>query len=75
MIFKLIGKGKYFVRNMSIDIGGMRKPYKDGQSTFEIKDLVAKEPFAQFKAWFDEASNCKVQKQARKRAKPSLGAR
>ena len=42
---------------MSIDIGGMRKPYYDEQHCFEIKDLTGLEPLAQFKAWFDEASS------------------
>lgn len=41
---------------MSIDIGGMRKPYLDGKNTFDIADLSAREPFGQFRAWFDEAS-------------------
>lgn len=41
---------------MSIDIGGMRKPYLSAETTFDVKDLVAKEPFGQFKAWFDEAT-------------------
>jgi hypothetical protein len=41
---------------MSIDIGGMRKPYNDEQHCFDLKDLVSLEPLAQFKAWFDEAS-------------------
>jgi len=43
-------------RNMSVDIGGMRKPYNDKKHTFDVDNLVAKEPFAQFKAWFDEAT-------------------
>jgi len=42
---------------MSIDIGGMRAPYNDEQHCFDLKDLKAREPFAQFKAWFDEASS------------------
>jgi pyridoxine/pyridoxamine 5'-phosphate oxidase len=42
---------------MSIDIGGMRKPYNDEQHCFDIKDLKALEPVAQFKAWFDEATS------------------
>jgi len=45
------------IRKMSIDIGGMRKPYNDKDNFFDVKDLVAKEPFGQFKAWFEEASN------------------
>lgn len=45
------------VKNMSIDIGGMRKPYKGKNEAFVEEDLVAKEPIAQFKAWFDEACN------------------
>ncbi|XP_076045114.1 pyridoxine/pyridoxamine 5'-phosphate oxidase-like isoform X2 [Oratosquilla oratoria] len=43
--------------NMSIDIGGMRKPYKGKSEVFTEDNLVAKEPVAQFKAWFDEACN------------------
>lgn len=34
---------------------GMRKPYKGKSDVFTEDDLVAKEPFAQFAAWFDEA--------------------
>jgi pyridoxamine 5'-phosphate oxidase len=34
---------------------GMRKPYKAGHETFTESDLVAKEPFTQFKDWFDQA--------------------
>jgi len=44
------------VRKMSVDIGGMRKPYNDKKDFFDVPDLVAKEPFGQFKAWFDDAS-------------------
>jgi len=47
---------KYPTRNMSIDIGGMRKPYHDKSDYFDFKDLVAREPFDQFKAWFEDAS-------------------
>ncbi|XP_047991250.1 pyridoxine/pyridoxamine 5'-phosphate oxidase-like [Leguminivora glycinivorella] len=43
------------VRKMSIDIGGMRIKYKDKDETFLEKHLVSKEPFGQFKAWFEEA--------------------
>ena len=32
-------------RNMSIDIGGMRKAYLKEKDAFEVKDLVSKEPF------------------------------
>ena len=46
-----------WIRKMCIDIGGMRKPYNDEQHCFDFKDLTAREPFAQFKAWFDEASS------------------
>merc|ERR1711997_244189 len=44
-------------RNMSIDIGGMRKPYLKEKDAFEIKDLVSKEPYEQFKNWFDIAKS------------------
>ncbi|XP_042211823.1 pyridoxine/pyridoxamine 5'-phosphate oxidase-like isoform X2 [Homarus americanus] len=43
------------VKDMSIDIGGMRKPYKGKNEAFTEDDLVAKEPIAQFASWFDEA--------------------
>ncbi|CAG9125378.1 hypothetical protein JYU34_006028 [Plutella xylostella] len=42
-------------RRMSIDIGGMRIRYKDKSETFLESHLVSKEPFGQFKAWFEEA--------------------
>ena len=45
-----------FKRTMAVDIGGMRKPYHDKSDFFDFKDLVAREPFEQFKGWFDEAS-------------------
>lgn len=44
-------------RKMAIDIGGMRKPYLNESNTFEIKDLVAKNPFKQFHDWFETAKN------------------
>ncbi|XP_035439511.2 pyridoxine/pyridoxamine 5'-phosphate oxidase [Spodoptera frugiperda] len=47
------------LRNMSIDIGGMRIKYKDKNDTFLEKHLVSKEPFGQFKAWFEEACSKK----------------
>ncbi|KAJ8721983.1 hypothetical protein PYW08_004385 [Mythimna loreyi] len=48
-----------YIRNMSIDIGGMRIKYKDKDETFLEKHLVSKEPFGQFKAWFEEACSRK----------------
>lgn len=36
----------------------MRKPYNEKHNTFIESDLVSKEPFHQFKAWFDLA--CKT---------------
>lgn len=44
--------------NFSIDIGGMRAEYRNKNNVFTEDQLVAKEPFLQFKAWFDEA--CKT---------------
>ena len=35
----------------------MRIPYKTKAEIFSEKDLVSKEPFGQFKQWFDEACN------------------
>lgn len=51
--------GINYRRNMSIDIGGMRIKYKDKDETFLEKHLVSKEPFGQFKAWFEEACSRK----------------
>ena len=42
---------------MSIDIGGMRKPYLGEKEFFDIKDLAAKEPYKQFENWFEVAKN------------------
>ena len=42
---------------MAVDIGGMRKPYHDKSDVFDFKDLVSKEPFQQFKSWFEAASS------------------
>ena len=42
---------------MAIDIGGMRKPYLGEHQAFEVKDLVSKEPFAQFEHWFEHAKS------------------
>lgn len=33
----------------------MRKPYKKLDEYFGIEHLVSKEPFGQFKQWFEEA--------------------
>ena len=43
-------------RKMSINIGGMRKPYHNQENTFDKSDLVSKDPIEQFRAWFDEAT-------------------
>lgn len=53
--FVLFLTGTPSFRKMSIDIGGMRIKYKDKDDTFLEKHLVSKEPFGQFKAWFEEA--------------------
>ncbi|KPJ15254.1 Pyridoxine-5'-phosphate oxidase [Papilio machaon] len=55
----LVRSKEILLRSMSIDIGGMRIKYKDKDDTFLEKHLVAKEPFGQFKAWFDEACSRK----------------
>ena len=55
-LFKDLPKLVIFKRTMAVDIGGMRKPYHDKSDFFDFKDLVAREPFEQFKGWFDEAS-------------------
>ena len=53
LVFQIL---KNPARKMSVDIGGMRKPYHDKSDYFDFKDLVAREPFDQFKAWFEDAS-------------------
>ncbi|XP_023934789.2 pyridoxine/pyridoxamine 5'-phosphate oxidase [Bicyclus anynana] len=52
-------ESELLLRKMSIDIGGMRIKYKDKDETFLEKHLVSKEPFGQFKAWFEEACSRK----------------
>lgn len=43
--------------NMAIDIGGMRTSYKGKSEVFIEDDIPVKEPFNQFKIWFDEVCN------------------
>ncbi|XP_077289027.1 pyridoxine/pyridoxamine 5'-phosphate oxidase-like [Arctopsyche grandis] len=46
---------------MSVDISSLRIRYKDRSETFLEEHLVAKEPFAQFHSWFEQAkSNAKI---------------
>jgi len=40
----------------SVDLGGMRKAYKSSEEAFTENKLVAREPFAQFDAWFKLAA-------------------
>jgi len=41
---------------MAINIGDMRKPYRDKADTFDLDDLVeSRNPFDQFTAWFEAA--------------------
>lgn len=40
-------------------ISEMRKVYQGKVLNFSIENLVAKEPFAQFKEWFKEACDAK----------------
>ncbi|XP_059178478.1 pyridoxine/pyridoxamine 5'-phosphate oxidase-like isoform X2 [Physella acuta] len=40
-----------------LDISGMRKPYRGKHDIFDVSDLVSREPFEQFKSWFEEAKN------------------
>ncbi|KAL7297849.1 hypothetical protein TKK_0008879 [Trichogramma kaykai] len=42
-------------RPYTVDIGGMRIRYKEKSETFTEDHLVSKEPFGQFKAWFEIA--------------------
>lgn len=44
------------LRSMSINITGMRIPYHGKDEAFTEDMLVAKEPFAQFNAWFERAA-------------------
>ncbi|XP_005109138.1 pyridoxine/pyridoxamine 5'-phosphate oxidase isoform X2 [Aplysia californica] len=60
-LFSNVGRGS---RNQEgdgsdklLNVSGMRKPYKGKQEVFDVGDLVAKEPFGQFTAWFEEAKN------------------
>ncbi|XP_014772842.1 pyridoxine-5'-phosphate oxidase isoform X3 [Octopus bimaculoides] len=39
------------------DIQNMRKPYRSSQDTFDLSQLVSRNPMKQFQAWFQEASN------------------
>jgi pyridoxamine 5'-phosphate oxidase len=39
----------------NLDVADMRQPYKDEEDVFDFADLVSKEPFGQFYAWFEEA--------------------
>ncbi|XP_076470197.1 pyridoxine-5'-phosphate oxidase-like [Babylonia areolata] len=41
------------------DVSAMRQPYHDKSDIFDVKDLVAKEPYKQFQKWFEEACNVK----------------
>lgn len=40
---------------MDGNIQGMRKQYRDDCDTFDIKDLVSRDPISQFGSWFQEA--------------------
>lgn len=42
---------------MAINLGDMRKPYHDASTVFDIPNLASREPYGQFKAWFDEAKS------------------
>ncbi|KAK6618476.1 hypothetical protein RUM43_013669 [Polyplax serrata] len=41
--------------NFSTDLSSMRAKYKSKDNVFTEDNLVSKEPFGQFKSWFDEA--------------------
>lgn len=47
-------KTNFVARTMSIDIGGMRKRYKDKSDAFLEDHIAVKEPIYVFKQWFDE---------------------
>ena len=36
----------------------MRKPYNGISDQFDVKDLISKEPFGNFKHWLEQACNC-----------------
>jgi len=42
---------------MAINIGDMRKPYRDKSDIFDLGDLASKDPFDQFESWFQDAKN------------------
>ncbi|XP_018015184.1 pyridoxine/pyridoxamine 5'-phosphate oxidase isoform X2 [Hyalella azteca] len=50
---------RIFYLDMPIRLIGMRQPYKNAQEVFLEEHLSSKEPIGQFKAWFEEACNCK----------------
>lgn len=52
LVVKILKESK---RAMAIDIGGMRKPYLSAKDAFDIKDLIAREPYSQFHHWFEQA--------------------
>lgn len=37
----------------------LRKPYNNVHEVFDVKDLASKEPFENFRIWFEEACSCK----------------
>ncbi|KAJ8314126.1 hypothetical protein KUTeg_008687 [Tegillarca granosa] len=37
------------------DVADMRTPYRSSSDTFDVEDLVSRNPFKQFESWFDEA--------------------
>lgn len=48
---------KWILLNYECFFSGMRKEYKGKSEIFTEKDLKGKEPFGQFKEWFEEACN------------------
>jgi len=36
----------------------LRQPYNSTSNVFDVKDLLSKEPYENFRHWFDEACNC-----------------
>jgi len=54
----LSSSGEGSTDRMAINIGGMRKPYRDKADIFDMENLVSsKDPFDQFEEWFQAAKD------------------
>ncbi|CAF0904716.1 unnamed protein product [Adineta steineri] len=53
LLFRLMEPQAHIHTN--VNIAALRKPYKQPNEFFGVEHLVSKEPFGQFKKWFEEA--------------------